>query len=443
MKMTDYINDMKNIAPSESFISETEKLMKAVRDKDTGTVIKADDGEKLRRTRIHLSVAASAAAAVVCIAAVGLYIRNSTPSGIVAPPAVTSEETDGAVLGTIPTAGGTETDTTESVSSSEIDTEDIILPDKTGTESDETTVLAAGITADEDHPEAVQTEEHITEERKSEVQQTVSEPEIIEDETPEEEPQYEDVQMYEAAPINNVTEQTEHEDISDEKYAVAEQKLYAEEIINEDDSSNDLYGSYGIPQSPQYEEEEYEEESIESDAYEDSGFVYAPGSSESVSYCSAAYNLSASKISVLIPSDEIYVPDSIDMLEPGTFNTVISSNYDMYDAGTDTVSAGGTADIAADDTKSQADIVNVFIGITSDKNAVYADTEYRFTDARYTITIYSDKDSEAGTKLFEIEYDSGGMVINRYDNGTVTSERYTISEDDYDTAEEAVREYLG
>lgn len=442
MKMTDYINDMKNIAPSESFISETEKLMKAVRDKDTGTVIKADDGEKLRRTRIRLSVAASAAAAVVCIAAVGLYIRNSTPSGIVASPAVTSEETDGAVLGTIPTAGGADTDTAETTPPSEIDTGGSILPDKTDAEY-ETTVLSAAILTDEEPSETVETEEHITAERKSEVQQTVSEPEIIEDETPEEEPLYEDVQMYEVAPINNVTEQTEHEDISDEKYAVAEQKLYAEEIIDEDDSSNDLYGSYGIPQSPQYEEEEYEEESIESDAYEDSGFVYAPGSSESVSYCSAAYNLSASKISVLIPSDEIYVPDSIDMLEPGTFNTVISSNYDMYDAGTDTVSAGGTADIAADDTKSQADIVNVFIGITSDKNAVYADTEYRFTDARYTITIYSDKDSEAGTKLFEIEYDSGGMVINRYDNGTVTSERYTISEDDYDTAEEAVREYLG
>ncbi|MCR5166319.1 MAG: hypothetical protein K6C13_03755, partial [Oscillospiraceae bacterium] len=350
---------------------------------------------------------------------------------------------DGAVMGTIPTAGGIETGMDEAVPETAADTEDIILPDKTGTASDETTVLAAGILTEEEYPEAVQTEEHITEERKSEVQQTVSEPEIIEDETPEEEPQYEDVQLYEAAPINNVTEQTEQEDISDEKYAIAEQKLYEEDIIDEDDSSNDLYGSYGIPQSPQYEEEEYEEESIESDAYEDSGFVYAPGSSESVSYCSAAYNLSASKISVLIPSDEIYVPDSIDMLEPGTFNTVISSNYDMYDAGTDTVSARATADIAADDTRSQSGIVNAFIDITSDKNAVYADTEYRLTDAKYTITIYSDKDNEAGTKLFEIEYNSGGMVINRYDNGTVTSERYTISDDDYDAAEEAVREYLG
>ena len=442
MKMTDYINDMKNITPSESFISETEKLMKAARDKDTGTVIKADDGEKLRRTRIRLSVAASAAAAVVCIAAVGLYIRNSTPSGIVASPAVTSEETDGAVMGTIPAAGGIETGMDEAVPETAEVTEDIILPDKTGTASDETTVAAAGILTEEEYPEAVPTEEHITEEIASEVQQTVSEPEIIEDHPLEEAPQYDDVQMFESTPVNNVTEPNEQEDISDEEYAIAEQKLYEEDIIDDDDSSNDFYGGYSIPQYPQYEEE-CEEEELESDAYEDSSYVYAPGSSESVAYCSAAYNLSASKISVLIPSDEIYVPDSIDMLEPGTFNTVISPNYDMYDAGTDTVSARATADIAADDTRSQSGIVNTFIGITSDKNAVYADTEYRLTDARYTITIYSDKDSEAGTKLFEIEYDSGRMVINRYDNGTVTSESYTISDDDYDAAEKAVREYLG
>ncbi|MBQ4310223.1 MAG: hypothetical protein II773_01370, partial [Oscillospiraceae bacterium] len=400
MKMTDYINDMKNIAPSESFISETEKLMKAARDKDTGTVIKADDGEKLRRTRIRLSVAASAAAAVVCIAAVGLYIRNSTPSGIVAPPAVTSEEKDGAVMGTIPAAGGADTDTAETAPPSAIDTGGSILPDMTDAASDETTALSAAILTDEEPSEAVETEEHITGERKSEVQQTVSGPEIIEDETPEEDPQYDDVQMFEETPVNNVTEQTGQEDISDGNNTIAEQKLYTEDIIDEDDSSDNFYGGYGIPQYPQYEEE-CEEEALESDAYEDSGFAYAPGSSESVAYCSAAYNLSASKISVLIPSDEIYVPDSIDMLEPGTFNTVISSNYDMYDAGTDTVSARATADIAADDTRSQSGIVNAFIDITSDKNAVYADTEYRLTDAKYTITIYSDKDNEAGTKLFE------------------------------------------
>ncbi len=450
MNINDYKDDINKIVPSESFISETEALMKAARDRQ----LIAPRSITVRRN--VLRSLAAAAAVLVCAAAVNLYIRNMN-TGIVGGEKSADTEIDSAayediissvnapaadetaVSGNIETDASDITETAEKEETEEIaeieeteEIEEIISTAETADISDEVPetedVPVTTAAAVEEMPiaESVPAEtsaEKIPEETGSteSIMPAAEPPAVPQEETEELLFEYEEDSSYDAG-LYTDEEFIGGSDVYDHTDALNAGGINTGAGLG----AGGMYDSDDGGAAVTEEEECFEEEAGQSNY---GGYSYGYGgyggtgwtASVSNTY-SASYNMNSTDMDILSAKDEVYVPDSIDMLDKGTYYMKVSSGKEK-------------ADISSDDDLSLDGVIGCIDNISYNNSPVYSDKKTDMDDCRGKIEICSAQSGGGDTVMFEVMYNDEYMVINRYDNGTVSSERYTISESDVKKAD--------
>lgn len=433
----DYTKSMSRIMPSESFISDTEALMKKVRDEQLAQnnaapaapqtqtahitmTSNASNGRK-KGLRYAAAVLSTAAAAVICITAVNLASRSDDEDDMAldTAPAATeakiTEESRPAETVPMPETEVAETEQpSEDKITDENDSESDFAYNPVPVEPDDIGEKTTAFTSQEPELTTAETERTLSRtetEENTAAQQSRSINE--KSEAAETQPSYDD----EVSAAN----------YTDEQPLMAIQDTnedYYDDSVSADDSAGTMmaFGDAPMYVPDFYGVEEYEttDEDIEEDSA-DGGYDTA---SPAV-YTIASYEHS------FAAADEVYVPDSISGLESGSYQLTISAGFDDYDEATGTVSSGAEADISADNGEELAQIMYSVETAVNGKNAVYSDSEASLPDYRYRISVYSAADGENGALLFEILYNDSTLVINRFDNGTVSSEKYLLSQTDY------------
>lgn len=433
----DYTKSMSRIMPSESFISDTEALMKKVRDEQLAQkqeapavsqtqtahitmTSNASNGRK-KGLRYAAAVLSTAAAAVICITAVNLASRSDDEDDMAldTAPAATeakiTEESRPAETVPMPETEAAETEQpSEDKITDENDSESDFAYNTVPVEPDDIGEKTTSFTSREPELTAAETERTLSQTETEESTAAQQSKSISEkSEAAETQPSYDD----EVSAAN----------YTDEQPLMAIQDTnenYCDDSVSADDSAGTMmaFGDTPMYVPDFYGVEEYEtaDEDIEEDSA-DGG--YDTASPEVYTIASYEHSFAA--------ADEVYVPDSISGLESGSYQLTISAGFDDYDEATGTVSSGAEADISADNGEELAQIMYAVETAVNGKNAVYSDSEASLPDYRYRISVYSAADGENGALLFEILYNDSTLVINRFDNGTVSSEKYLLSQTDY------------
>ncbi|MBQ8569615.1 MAG: hypothetical protein IJ446_10410 [Oscillospiraceae bacterium] len=413
--MNEYKKSMENIVPSESFISETEALMKqALAQKRAGSI---SSDKKRSKITVRTTAAFSAAAAVfICIAAAGVYNNSHVDSGIVTEETVTTAET---IAETV-----TETDTVV-VSETASDTE--ILSD---IEND------LPVIANEYSQENVP----VTEAAYDETTAVTSADEAIEEEIEEE-----------AAPVSFTAEMiTTEQNVPDTESTVTEQitEMSAAEIsVTENVITEDIIAVHDFV--------EYDDAQVEAEEAYDEGSADSSGAPlyvpplDGYSYDSIDQEEAVEEEadeSIAIPMtlslrsydpemfsavNEVYVPDYVTDLDSGSYSMTLTAGYDEFDEETGAVISGGEVYLSSDMISYNENIINTLSNVTGNSPSSHMDKESEMNNYRYKIAVNSALEDEDNALMFEITYDENVMIINRYDNGTVSSERYELSETDY------------
>lgn len=443
--MNEYKASMNKIVPSESFLSETEALMKKIRDEQNGTANNTnidalpEAGQRIdintnsRTIRIKKWTMGLSAAAAVLICAVSLNVYNRAN--------VDTQMTRDA-----------ETETSESAASAETEvTAETTAPAE---EADETTTVTeeeketAPVTESPEEEEIIaETEKTPDEKNNSDDKKNDSKQERSDDsssdfgaEPSDDSPGINAVNAVDDEPVTVYEEESAADDYVTTTYDpygndyLIESYLYDEEYYGEETADTDT--EYGAPVwVPSFIDESMEEDAVEEDIFDDSDAGTVPvaeGFEEPYSYSSAdTYTLDVSFKSAASAADEVYVPDTISDLDAGEYYISAEAGFDEYDpnSGTFVVSNGAMFDESVTDVNSS--IVDKLTGLTASKNQYHYDAETKMYDYRYKLTIYSADEAENNAKLFEITFKKGELVINRYDNGTVSSEKYTLTTEEY------------
>ncbi|MGN0692580.1 MAG: hypothetical protein ACI4K7_09565 [Oscillospiraceae bacterium] len=442
--MNEYKASMNNIVPSGSFISETEALMKKIRDEQNGsannittealpeTEQRIDINTNSRTIRIKKWTMGLSAAAAVLICAVSLNVYNRAN--------VDSQMTRDA-----------DTETSESAASAETE-----VTAETAAPAEETAETTA--VTEEEKETAPVTESPEEEENIAETEKTSDEQQKPADNRNDSKQERTDADSsdFGADPsadspginaVNTVNDEPvtvyAEEGSSDEYVTTAydpygyensiESYLYDDDYYVEESADDD--SEYGTPVwVPSFIDESMEEDAVEEDIYDDDEAVLPVAESfeESYSYTTAdTYTLDVSFKSAASAADEVYVPDTISDLDAGEYYISAEAGFDEYDpkTGTFIVSNGAMFDESV--TGVNSSIVDKITGLTASKNQYHFDAETKMYDYRYKLTVYSADESENNAKLFEITFKKGELIINRYDNGTVSSEKYTLTTEEY------------
>lgn len=399
--MNEYKKSMENIVPSESFISETEALMKqALAEKRTGNV---SPDKKRSRITLRTTAALSAAAAVfICIAAAGVYNNSRVDQDMVTED-VSADET---------------VYQTEAISETESPSE---------TES---------ITVSENYDISETTSSAITGEITEETAPVYDESSVdVSEETEEEE--VEEV-VEDAVPVSFTADTVQTEStVTEPVISVTEASFTDNEndiqVIDEyDDAQVEAQEAYdegtadsaGAPvYVPSFDDADYGYDSIDNEeAAEETEESYPMPMTLSLK----SYN--PDMFSTL---NEVYVPDYVTGLDNGSYSLTVTAGYDEFDEETGAVISGGQVYLSSDMTSQNQQIIYSVDSITAASPSSHIDKESVMYNYRYKISVNSAVADEDNALLFEIIYDSESMIINRYDNGTVSSERYELNETNY------------
>lgn len=448
MKKTidEYRISMDKITPSASFISDTERMMKKIRDEQTAK--KSIDippqsetmplmdlfGKEARRRRIKKAAAAFSAAAAVLIAAVSLNLYNKV---------------------NIPNVDTSITEKTVSESSGETGEE--MLSAVTEPEITVTTVTSSA-----EDGTLLETQEIYDDETSqdiSEVDGSYDDSIAAEEEvTVQTEPAQTDI-VGQKSPRNGHDGVHSANIMSDSGTGTAPVTYPENDSGSHSDSgNNDVIpneAGYSVSESyydaPKAEETEYDGipvyvpgfggEGYEGDIEESDDVLESPYSYENVSAevysLQFSYDIGTENIEA---ADKVYVPDSIFSLDGGEYYLVITPGFDDYDPVNKTASAPQEVRVNENDTENIDFIMSSMMSAASGSDASYYDSEQRLSDYRYNIAVYSADESEDNAMLFDISFNSDCLVINRYDNGTVSSVEYAISRDEYDNSNDAVEQ---
>lgn len=449
--MDEYRISMDKITPSASFISDTESMMKKIRDEQAAK--KSIDippqsetmplmdlfGKEARRRRIKKAAAAFSAAAAVLIAAVSLNLYNKV---------------------NIPNVDTSVTEKTVSESSGETGEE--MLSAVTEPEITVTTVTSSA-----EDGTLLETQEIY-----GETSQDISEGDgsyddsidLAEEEvTAQAEPAQTEASG-QKSPRNGHDGVHSANIMSDSGTGTAPVTYPENDSGSHSDSGNDDINPneagysvsesyYDAPKAEEteydgipvyvpgfggegYEEDIYEEDNEESDGTPVSSYNYENVSTEVYSL-RFSYDIGTENIEA---ADKVYVPDSIFSLDGGEYYLVITPGFDDYDPVNKTASAPQEVRVNENDTENIDFIMSSMMSAASGSDASYYDSEQRLSDYRYNIAVYSADESEDNAMLFDISFNSDCLVINRYDNGTVSSVEYAISRDEYDNSNDAVEQ---
>lgn len=444
MKKTigEYRSSMDKITPSGSFISETEALMKKVRDeqsaqKNNTVPVQSETmqlvdlfSKEARNRRIKKTAAAFSAAAAVLIAAVSLNFYNKV---------------------NIPNVDTSVTERTVSQSAEETAEE---APSE-ATEPEITVTTVTALPEEEDLPEVqeffddeppqdVYTGDVDLAEEGPNVSTESAQTEVSGQKKP-------DNGHNEVRTANHISDggtgtepltAPEGDDITDldgdssqNETAPALDSYSVSEGINEDEVTDTEYN--GIPvYVPGFGGIGYEEDDEESEEAVESPYNYENVTPEVYSL-RFGYDIETQNIEA---ADKVYVPDSIFSLDSGEYYLVITPGFDDYDPINGTAYAPAEVKVNENDTENIELIMSRMLNAASDSDASYYDSEQRLSDYRYEIAVYSADESEDNAMLFDISFNSDCLVINRYDNGTVSSVEYALSSDEYDDSNKAVEQ---
>lgn len=440
--MNEYKASMNKIVPSGSFISETEALMKKIRDEQNKTADNAKtDSLPENAQRIDISADSRAikikkwtmglsAAAAVLVCAVTLNVYNKAN--------VDSQMTKDVETEVSETTVYSEAETSAETTAPAEEKDDITTAAEENKETSAETDAAIAeeeITAETEKTPAEKTDtDNIGNDSRSDSSASEAEPSedapgINAANTMDEGPA---VTIYEE---NGEAEDNGSADYTDYGYDY-QTEYYDDEFFEEESADSDYGAPVWVPSFID-EEEVMEEDSAVEEYEEDSGEGTIPsvGSIGEQSYDSSSvsrYTLDVSFSTALSGADEVYVPDTISDLDSGEYYISAEAGFDEYDpvSGTFIGSNGATFDGAVTDINSS--IVDEITGLTASKSQYHCDSETKMYDYRYKITIYSADESENNAKLFEITFKKGELVINRYDNGTVSSEKYTLTAEEFE-----------
>lgn len=447
MKKTidEYRISMDKITPSASFISDTESKMKKIRDEQTAKksidILPQSEtmplmdlfGKEARRRRIKKAAAAFSAAAAVLIAAVSLNLYNKV---------------------NIPNVDTSVTEKTVSESSGETGEEMLSAV----TEPEITVTTVTSFVEDETLSE--------TQEIYDETSQNISEGDSSYDDSIDLAEEEVTVQAESAqtdvsgqkSPRNGHDGVNSANIMSDSGTGTAPVTYPENDSGSHSDSSNNDVipneAGYSVSESyyaPEAEETEYdgipvyvpgfEGAGYEGDIEESDDVLESPYSYENVSAevysLQFSYDIGTENIKA---ADKVYVPDSIFSLDGGEYYLVITPGFDDYDPVNKTASAPQEVRINENDTENIDAVMSSVMSAASGSDASYYDSEQRLSDYRYNIAVYSADESEDNAMLFDISFNSDCLVINRYDNGTVSSVEYAISCDEYDNSNDAVEQ---
>lgn len=432
--MNEYKKSMDNIVPSESFISETEALMKqALAQKRTADKISQNNNRK--KITFRTTAAVSAAAAVfICIAAAGVYNSSRVGSDMVTEEVIINEtvsETD--IVSEVTTVSEADTiyvsepvsetravsDTdpadiseTETAAETEIvNVSETNAPVITEEISDETE--AAAVVGHDEAPVVTSSAEEVVEEAVSvsftaETVQTEQTTQPLQTESIVTEPEISVTEEeYDIAPHNS--DENEYDD------ALVE----AEEAYDEGASD-----SAGAPvYVPPFDDADYGYGSIDEEEAAEETEESAP--------MPITLSLKSYDPDMFSTVNEVYVPDYVTDLEIGSYNMTITAGYDEFDEETGAIISGGDVYLSNDMISQLERIIYTLDNVSGNSRSSHMDKESVLYNYRYKITVNSAIADEDNALLFEIAFDSNALIINRYDNGTVSSDRYDLSENDY------------
>ncbi|MGN0695486.1 MAG: hypothetical protein ACI4J5_01830 [Oscillospiraceae bacterium] len=450
--MNEYKASMDKIVPSGSFISETEALMKKIRDEQNGTAnnTKTDAlpeaGQRIdidtnsRTIRIKKWTMGLSAAAAVLICAVSLNVYNKAN--------VDSQMTRDADTEASESAASAETEVTAETAAPAEETAEITSVTEQETET-------APVTEEPEASEEAEAKDELTAETEKAPDAKTDASEKQTDKKTEStddissgfgaEPSDSDRGVNAVNTINDAPVTVYEEEGSSDDYVTTtyspygydhsiESFLYDDVYYGEEEADSDT--EYGTPMwVPSFSDEILEEDDADEESFigSDTEPVPVAGSfEEPYSFSSSnTYTLDVSFRSAASGADEVYVPDTISDLDAGEYYISAEAGFDEYDpvSGTFIVSNGAMFDESVVGTNSS--IVNKISGLTASKSQYHFDAETKMYDYRYKLTIYSADESENNAKLFEISFKKGELIINRYDNGTVSSEKYTLTSEEY------------
>lgn len=427
----EYKNIMDRIEPSESFISETEKLMKKIRDeqyeKETNkeinkaeeikiSIVDNEKEDRVKRIKKWTIGVSAVAAAFVCVITVGYTGRVRVKENMTKPEKSETVETESEIA----------SETSEKIS----ETETTALTEET--EAGEETISFDSVDEETafDDEESVETEESFD---------NMAEEEALEN--TEGKPQ--DGINSKNSVVNEIQDgQTVTETASDDsnEEIAAEESEESEdnpEIVSyEEDGGESSESEYNTAEIPVYVPslyEEYEDDEYDEYVYDgaDSGYEDGVTGNSSISFLSVSYSEEYEK------ADEVYVPDSIAELDEGEYYIDVEAGYASYSGDEMTVPY-----ISLSDSYSCGEIISALVNVTESCNGVYTETEQTSVNYRYKISIYSSDVNENNALLFEIYYDDEKVIFNRHDNDTVSSETYFIESENYDALTECIESII-
>ena len=477
MKISEYTDRINEIEPSGSFISETEVLMKKLRDEKNPekTASRSDSVITLvtvdpTARKSMLRAAAAAAAVIVCIAAVKIYNAGRADS-------------DSIVGGTMPSETAADTDEPEETTVLIYDTDstdtisELIVtaaPENSGTVTEENN--EAVTSAPENSSE--QTYGAVTSPASEETSAlTSSEPAVSVSSAPA----VTSVPASEISPpavisssaqnvtvtsVTSETSETTVTSVTSSEFSETTRSSYSEDredIISaeadyspSEDHTSELfmYDDAEEDSEDHYEEDYYGYESAEAyDIFSAGGGIsesddpvhlngfgdeeyfmeeddIVEADTENVSGIYAASYKNTSELDILSAADEIYVPDNVSMLEDGTFYVEVMPGFDEYDEKSGNLSGGKPFSVPENETDDLSMLIGCVTEICYRNDAVYSAKRNDTVNYRYKITVCSAEEDERGALMFEIIYNNDVLIINRCDNGTESSEKYSISRSD-------------
>lgn len=423
--MDEYKESMNRILPSESFISETEALMKKIRDENETKEINEQTKENIKTGDISIDFAAndrtarikkwtiglsSMAAALVCIFAISSSNSADVKEGMV------TDSYSGEI--SVETAAETET---EIVTAAETTVTESAY-ETTFPETSAVTLPPENRDEDE-NPQAEKSEKSHDRDEK-----------IKSDSAPE----GRGADGANSMGGENFTEPPapaadESPESTISVYAVDERVTFtvSGEISEETTSGSNGLMDYQPPVYVDYSWQDEEEIVDEETVGDYSGYFYSDHYEEAPETNAPIMLLSASEENFYMDADAVYVPDSISEMNEGEYFLTVEAGFDSYSGNDSGLLVGAVSEEIHDDTES-SDIISTIAAVSEDCQSAFSENEQTMNNYRYSVKVCSSDKNEGEEILFEIRYDKNTLMINRYDNGTVSSEIYYLEEDDYE-----------
>lgn len=440
--MNEYKNSMNKIVPSETFISETEALMRKLRDEQNGKIIekksdampedirKIDISSNSRTIRMKKWTIGISAAAAVLVCAVSLNVYNKAN--------VDSSMTKDAETETSETTASAET-TAPAVDEETVDRETTSANDEEIAEE----IMAEMLSPDTPDEGSGEEENGSSADKKEQNDPERSADDAASDNNDKSNSDFgadpsEQNGINAANYVDENGEPVVYSD-SDGSWDGTYDTQYSEwdrsdtddhyEYDDTDSTEDPGYGSpVWVPTFIDESDDDTEDYDYDDDSGEEPDLYAVAGTAYDTP---SVYALDVSFKSAVSGADEVYVPDAISDLEEGEYYITAEAGFDDVDESSGQLIASEGMTFPDSDTNSNSAIIAEICRLTEDKGQYHYDEETKMYDYRYKLTIYSSDKSENNAKLFEIIFNNGELVINRYDNGTVSSEKYIITEEEY------------